>query len=265
MNLRSLTALALAAAAFTTIAAAQELDGSRKQPSSLADFGSEPRIIVKLRAQDKASVRTQAADDMLKAVASRTGIGTRRTTALGARLQVMEVEPEAAGESIEGTLARLEADSAVEYAELDRRRYLHAVPDDLLYAQQWYLQAPSVAPSAIDAEHAWDITTGSGDVVVAFLDTGVLYDHPDLQSASVGGRLLPGYDFITSAAAANDGDGRDADAADPGDWITAGDLQTTTFAGCQQTPSSWHGTRVAGIIGARSNNGTGVAGVTWQP
>jgi serine protease len=264
MRVPALMLLALVAAAFATVVAAQELDASRKQPSPLADAGSERRIIVKLRSEDSGSVELKPRNT-LQSVASRGGFKAKGTVALGARLHVVEVEPATAGESIETTLARLNADSAVEYAELDRRRYLHAVPDDLLYAQQWYLQAPSVAPSAIDAEHAWDITTGSQDVVVAFLDTGVLYGHPDLQSAGVGGRLLPGYDFVSSVASANDGDGRDADATDAGDWISAGDRQTATFAGCQQVASSWHGTRVAGIIGARSNNATGIAGATWQP
>lgn len=251
----------LAAAAFTTVAAGQEIDAARRQPSPLAEPGVETRIIVKLRGNEP--VRAQAARTV-ESIASRTGIRARRSSALGGRLQVLDVEPEAAGESIETALARLNADAAVEYAELDRRRYLHAVPDDLLYAQQWYLQSTSVAPSAIDAERAWDITTGLGDVIVAILDTGVLYDHPDLQSAGVGGRLLPGYDFVSSVAAASDGNGRDADATDAGDWVSAADLQNG-FAGCRETESSWHGTRVAGIIGARSNNATGIAGATWQP
>ena len=255
-------AAALAAAALTTVAAAQELDASRKHSSPSADFGPEPRVIVKLRADDAARVRVQASRDTVESVASRNGVKAKRIAQLGKTLHVMEIEPD---QSLESTLTRLQADSAVEYAELDRRRYLHAVPDDLLYAQQWYLQGTSVAPSAIDAEHAWDITTGTDDVVVAFLDTGVLYDHPDLQSAGVGGRLLPGYDFISSAIASNDGDGRDADATDAGDWINSSDRQTPAFAGCRTTSSSWHGTRVAALIGARSNNGTGMTGVTWQP
>ncbi|HWN37106.1 MAG TPA: S8 family serine peptidase, partial [Gammaproteobacteria bacterium] len=257
--------VALAAGALMTAASADELDASRKRPSSLADFSAEPRIIVKLRADDTARIRAQAAADRVQSAASRSGMKPKRIASLGARLHVLDIEPEGASESIEKTLERLKSDPEVEYAELDRRRYLHAVPDDSLYAGQWHLQGTSVAPSAIDAEHAWDVTTGADGVVVAFLDTGVLYDHPDLQSASAGGRLLPGYDFVTSAPSANDGDGRDADATDPGDWVSAADRQTAAFAGCSTTSSSWHGTRVAAIIGARTNNATGVAGVTWQP
>src|SRR5688572_5364026 len=205
MHVRS-QILALLAATLTTVAAADELDASRKHASPAADFGAEPRFIVKLRSDDTARVRVQAARDTVQSVASRASVKAKRIAPLGKQLNVLEIDPAAANESVEATLARLKADSAVEYAELDRRRYLHAAPDDPLYATQWYLQGPSAAPSAIDAEHAWDATTGSNDVVVAFLDTGALFDHPDLQSAVAGGRLLPGYDFISNSIAANDGD-----------------------------------------------------------
>jgi len=251
--------LALLALMSSGIVAAQELDASR-------DESAEQRIIVKLRADTSTKLpRGQDAREKLDTVAARTRISARRTAALGMRLHVMDFVPTASGEEIDATLARLNADSAVEYAELDRRRHLHSVPDDFQYAQQWYLQPSSAAPSAINAERAWDTTTGSEDVVIAFLDTGILYDHPDLRSVDVGGRLLPGYDFVSSVTAANDGDGRDADATDPGDWVSAEDRQNTAFAGCQQSRSSWHGTRVAGIIGARSNNADGIAGIAWQP
>ena len=56
-------------------------------------------------------------------------------------------------------------------------------------------------------------------MIVAVLDTGVLYDHPDLGRGDRGGKLLPGFDFVSGIAQANDGDGRDADPSDPGDWV----------------------------------------------
>jgi serine protease len=85
------------------------------------------------------------------------------------------------------------------------------------------------------------------------------FDHPDLQ----GGNVLPGYDMISADSpgvftSANDGSGRDADAADPGDFVTAGDAGTL---GCAQTNSSWHGTQTLGLIGAATNNGVGMASV----
>ena len=61
---------------------------------------------------------------------------------------------------------------------------------------------------------------------------------------------MPGYDFINDVTVSNDGDGRDTDPSDPGDY------------GCGNG-SSWHGTHVSGTIGAASNNGVGVTGVNW--
>ena len=78
--------------------------------------------------------------------------------------------------------------------------------------------------------------------MIADVDTGVRFDHPDLLRAGFGGRLLPGYDFVgedydpTNGAAlgtyliANDGDGWDPDPSDPGDWISTTDTQNALFA-----------------------------------
>ena len=168
--------------------------------------------------------------------------------------------------SIPEQLVRILADDTVEYATLDRRRYPHAVPNDPLYTGQWYLQVSVTTPASINAEQAWSRSTGSDGVVIADIDTGVRYDHPDLGRAEDGGRLLPGYDFITDARVANDGDGRDADPTDTGDFLTSADVATDFFKNCGGTSnSSWHGTRTAGIIGARTNNAEGIAGATWSP
>jgi len=128
----------------------------------------------------------------------------------------------------------------VRFAEINGRRYPARVPNDPLYEgnQQWHYEA-------INLPQAWDITVGDESIVLGLVDTGVLLDHPDLQ-----GRFLPGFDFISDEATSNDGDGLDDDADDPGD---------STFG-----RSSFHGTHVAGIMAAASNNGLGVAGVTWN-
>ena len=79
--------------------------------------------------------------------------------------------------------------------------------------------------SAIDIEAAWARTIGSAGVVVAVLDTGVRFEHPDLGRAANGGSLLPGYDFVSDAAVANDGNGRDGDPSDPGDWVSGAEAE----------------------------------------
>jgi serine protease len=121
---------------------------------------------------------------------------------------------------------------------------------------QWYLREPTdLFRSATNAQAAWARSTGSG-VIVAVLDTGVLADHVDL-----GGQVLPGYDFVRDTTFSNDGDGRDADASDPGDWVTAAEDASGPYGNCGRQDSSWHGTHVAGIVAAATNNGIGMAGL----
>ena len=90
------------------------------------------------------------------------------------------------------------------------------------------------------------------------------YEHPDLLPVAVGGHLLPGYDMISDPASANDGDGRDADPSDPGDWLTWAEISQpgSSLFRCTTSPSSssWHGTQVSGLIAALTDNGIGMAG-----
>jgi serine protease len=159
----------------------------------------------------------------------------------------------------------------VEWAVPDQRRRIRALPpnDPLLAdnqpvattptAGQWYLRAPTALfVSAINAVKAWDLTPGSPAITVAVLDTGILSAHPDLA-----GKLQPngrggyGYDFVSDIPTANDGDGRDASSEDPGDATTPGECSP----GGALESSSWHGTKVAGLIGAATDNGIGIASV----
>lgn len=106
-------------------------------------------------------------------------------------------------------------------------------PNDALYGAQWHYPA-------LNLEAAWDIEDGSSHpVTVAVVDSGSI-PHPDLQA-----NLLPGFDFISDPASAEDGDGRDPDPTDEG-----GD-------------AGYHGAHVAGTIAAVTNNAEGVAGVSW--
>jgi serine protease len=107
----------------------------------------------------------------------------------------------------------------------------------------------------IDVLEAWRYGRGS-DTVLAVVDSGIIA-HPEFE-----GRILPGYDFVSNVRAANDGDGRDADPSDPGDWVSIEDERGGFFhPDCRQASSSWHGTHVAGIAIAAANNGVGIAGI----
>src|SRR5690606_24970509 len=83
-------------------------------------------------------------------------------------------------------------------------------------------------------------------------------------------RLLPGYDFVSGErgastfVSANDGNGWDPDPSDPGDWVTSQEAASGPLRDCEVGYSSWHGLRVLGMLGAQTDNGTGIAGGVWQ-
>jgi serine protease len=154
------------------------------------------------------------------------------------------------GPDVTAAQTALKSAAFIDWVEPDTVAEPQLVPNDPFYSLQWNL----FSTWGINGPAAWDITTGVPSVVVAVIDTGILKSQPDLSS-----RILPGYDFISDPAKARDGDGPDADASDMGDWQEAGQCSP----GAPFRQSSWHGSHVAGIVGAASNNSYGVAGVAW--
>lgn len=217
----------------------------------------------------------------LEKVAQRRGMVLRAHRAITENSQVVVAD----GIDSAALARQLSADPDVESAVVDRRvRPMATVPNEQYFqsggvngpaAGQWYLRAPtSTFVSAIDAMNAWDVTRGNARVIVAVLDTGVRFEHPDLGRVVNGGKLLDGYDFVSALPQANDNSGRDTDASDPGDWITFAEDNTPgnfyqcsvpdAFGNYSGSDSSWHGTQVAGIVGALTNNGVGMAGAGWN-
>ena len=231
-------------------------------PAQAAPRVADARVIIKLDA-DAYPLDNDRLDRQLVVMGRRHAASLAVQRPLGERVRLVT----ASGISSAALAQRLAAEPGVAYAVPDARVRRLEVPNDTRYTSggaagpvvgQWYLKPPdNQVYAAIDAQTAWDTTRGSASVVVAVLDSGVRYDHPDLA-----GKLLPGYDFVRDAPAANDGDGRDADPSDPGDWVTQADIDSGIVeADCKPDDSSWHGTQVSGLIGAATNNGVGIASV----
>ena len=278
----------IAAAALVLLA---PLGAQAQAGKSTTGGASTARVIVKYKA-DSTLLRKQIAvagerqAAQAQALGARVGLPLRAGNGISERSQVVF----ATGMTSEALAARLAAQEDVEYAVPDRRKKRAAAPNDPLYRAnantspavgQWYLRPPSGSVrSAINAEAAWDITTGRSSVVVAVLDSGVRFDHPDLA-----GKLLAGYDFVDvdrdlngnripgSFLTAKDNNAYDPDPSDEGDGITETEANDVggLFEGCtaynpntnryEEELSSWHGTQVSGIVGALTNNGIGMAGV----
>jgi serine protease len=252
--------LKLCAAAVLGLASAAAMGGiPEAAPVQAAKFVTQTdRLIVKYRdsapAAGKAAARAAAMTADRKAIVDRAGqqygmtLKAMHTIATGAH--IFKLDRRVSLEEARALAAELMSrDASVEYAEPDRIMTALMTPNDSRYTEQWDLYETT---GGMRLPAAWDKSTGAG-IKVAVIDTGYR-PHADLS-----GQILQGYDFISDTAVANDGNGRDSDASDPGDWIAAGECG----AGSPAQNSSWHGTHVAGTIAALTNNGTGVAGIAY--
>ena len=208
--------------------------------------GPPQRVIVKWRGDIAIAGQSAASAEALERSGARVGATVQFVRRIATGAEVVTANRRLSRTEFDDLIRTLASDPNVEYAEEDvlQRRYF--VPNDTRYSEQWHYYENT---GGLNAPNAWDLSTGTG-VTVAVLDTGYR-PHADLAA-----NLVPGYDFISDTFVSRDGNLRDSDASDPGDWTLTNDCPPAS-----PSDSSWHGTHVAGTIAARTNNGSGVAGV----
>jgi serine protease len=226
---------------------------------ALATAKSFNQFVVKFRAGSAPAGSREAVDALLGRAAERAKaqlVAARKAHGLASPAQAWQLHQLrrlAVGADVFRSSERLDANRArllleqlgaeadVEYVQVDQVMHEAMTPNDTSYSQLWGMQD---ADAGIRADKAWDLGSGAG-AVVAVIDTGYT-DHSDLAA-----NILPGYDFVTDVTRANDGNGRDSDAHDPGNWTDT-------------SSSNWHGTHVSGTIAAVGNNSKGVIGAAFN-
>lgn len=229
------------------LAAAKLPDAGVKQPV----VASSDALIVKYKKNASAQMRKQARS-LVKAKISDVNadeIDDNYKSLLSGRLAKFKIS----GMSTKEAIARLKSHQAIEYVEPDYQVSIAGTPDDPRFDELWGLnndgQTGGTADADIDAVEAWDISTGSRDVVVGVIDTGIDYSHSDLASNIwVNSSEIPG-DGID-----NDGNGFVDDVHGINAITNTGDPMD----------DEGHGTHVSGTIGASGNNATGVVGVNHE-
>lgn len=205
-------------------------------------------------------------------IGPRTGI--RSIDSIHQKFHAIAVEKQYTGKALEGAMYVVQfpegtnteklmnayqQTDVVKHASLDVQGHLHGMkttsPDDAYYGRQWglknygtFTESLSIAGADIDMENAWDITTGSSNVIVAVLDGGAKLNHPEFN-----GRIWTNTQEIAGNDIDEDGNG------------LVDDYYGWDFAGSDNDPSDiqGHGTNVAGIIGANAN-AIGYTGVDWN-
>jgi len=255
-RLRHRALVVLGASVLSTLLLATPAFAGDVQLSGLSSAPTHQRFIVKYKVGSTEVATPTALASSLKAAAAAVpaaqgrALGLQKLRQLAIGPTVVKADRPLDRAEAELLMRRLAADPSVEYVEVDQLMQATLVPNDARFSEQWGF---GTSNASINVRPAWDKATGTG-VVVAVIDTGIT-NHPDLNA-----NILPGYDFISDAAMARDGGGRDNNPNDEGDWYAANECGS----GIPASNSSWHGTHVAGTIAAVTNNSTGVAGTAFN-
>ncbi|MFJ8535971.1 S8 family peptidase [Streptomyces sp. NPDC093591] len=256
MRRKLISVAAVSAALFTaatTVAVAQDTAAPQAAaPVPAAQTEAAPgtpaeRLIVGYKSGASEAKSNKAAEADAAAKGKEAGEDLDFQRRLGSGAALVDLGEDLTKADVADVVAEYQADPQVAYVVPDRLNKPLATPNDTEYSKQWDLFETT---AGMNVPGAWDVATGSG-VTVAVIDTGYV-THSDL-----GANIVAGYDFISDATVGNDGNGRDSNPADPGDWTAANECQ----AGDPASDSSWHGTHVAGTIAAVTNNSKGVAGI----
>jgi len=224
------------------------------QPRDGEKFYDPSTILVKF----KEGVTTKQRKDFASLVRGKfkdkneDGIDDRYERILGGRLALIELKGEKGLDLSSQALPALQNHPFVEYAE---RNYLYSIaltPNDQLFYELWGLhntgQIGGTADADIDAPEAWEISTGSSEVIVGVIDTGVDYNHEDLAA-----NMWINPNEIPNNGMDDDGNGYVDDIHG---------INTITGSG-DPMDDHYHGTHCSGTIGAVGDNSNGVAGVNW--
>ena len=222
-----------------------------------AAAGMTNRLIVRFNPATAENQKVILSDRRMQGLRQRSGIALQPLRNLSRDTGVLSLPDWVSEAEASAIAAQLQEDPSVRYAVPDRLKQPAFVPSDTFYSDQWNLFEPT---GGANFQNAWDRERGDPGIVIALVDTGNL-PHRDLDP----GRSVPGYDFISNVFIANDGDGRDPDPADPGDWVTAADVANQPFCtGAVPEPSSWHGSQTTGIIAATADNALDIAGINHR-
>lgn len=243
MNMRVLARATVLAAFFSTSCFAESKETTHKNKIDRRAFENTDYtgLIVHFKSgetEDKKAQKLQSRFDRFK---SRTGRNVSFERNLAGKGKLLKIEKGTSKSEVLELAESIAEDVDVEWVEPNAHFYPNT--NDTYYNLQYHLLNTS---TGIDAVSAWSSATGNG-ITVAVVDSGTSA-HSDTAANEV-----PGYDFVSDSTRARDGNGRDSNPTDEGDYCTNPPANST-----------WHGTQVAGVIGAITNNNQGVASVAYD-